>query len=205
MSKKEDIKDLSFVRGKLKEMQEKEGESVKQKKAKGPNQWVLFLKEKSKETGITYGCLISDPKIKDEYKKFKQDSNVSKTKSSTKTSKKKKKEGLELVPDVESPVPEGELVKEVKKSKSKPKTVAKKPVDKEEKKRKMAKEIKEEIEQRKGSEIDKEIIEKAKSDPETMKKVLALKNIERNLAAKTISKAMIKTMAPKVAKRLGIE
>jgi hypothetical protein len=35
------------------------------------NNWVLFLKQKSKETGISYSCLISNKDIQNEYKKLK--------------------------------------------------------------------------------------------------------------------------------------
>ena len=35
------------------------------------NNWVVFLKQKSKETGISYMCLISNKEIQTEYKKLK--------------------------------------------------------------------------------------------------------------------------------------
>ena len=35
------------------------------------NNWVVFLKQKSKETGISYMCLISNKEIQTEYKNLK--------------------------------------------------------------------------------------------------------------------------------------
>ena len=35
------------------------------------NNWVIFLKQKSKETGISYMCLLSNKDIQNEYKNLK--------------------------------------------------------------------------------------------------------------------------------------
>jgi hypothetical protein len=51
-------------------------------------QWTEFLKEKSKETGISYMCLLSDKTIQAEYKKIKKPSEPKK--------KPKKKTGLDI-------------------------------------------------------------------------------------------------------------
>ena len=43
------------------------------------NNWVLFLKQKSKETGISYMCLISNKEIQNEYKNYKKGIQTTKT------------------------------------------------------------------------------------------------------------------------------
>ena len=56
------------------------------------NYWVLFLKQKSKETGISYMCLISNKEIQNEYKNMKKGIESKKTDKSKAKKKEPKKE-----------------------------------------------------------------------------------------------------------------
>ena len=64
------------------------------------NNWVLFLKQKSKETGISYMCLISNKEIQNEYKNMKkgiESKKTDKSKAKKKNQKKNKNHKQKLV------------------------------------------------------------------------------------------------------------